>query len=294
MRTKCLFVAVAGLLTISGQPASRASAEVELALEPEPAMKVAPCIGKPDLRVQSIAGSSPMTIGHNTNQLKVTVRNHGTVASGSFFVKVDLCPAIGPCTAPISFGGGVLNGTLAPNSSYAVKIDPGFYMAIKPGPYRLRVAVDSTNMVAECNEANNQALSKPLQFVPTCSQPDFFSHGTGPNPYLATVNKGSTMTVSVSVMNQGGPYSGSGATVKLFLRNVSTGVNTPIPTWQGTLNAMPTMGQQHFTKVPVQIPTTLPAGKYSWVSHADAGMAVAECEESNNWSSPNAPVITVN
>ena len=150
-------------------------------------------------------------------------------------------------------------------------------------------------MVAECNEVNNTQVTVPLKFVPVCQQPDFFSFGTGPNPYQQTVAQGATVTVSISVFNQGGAYNGPPVPVKLFLRNVQTGALTPV-TWSGMLNQMPTAGQQHFTMQSVKIPTSglTPGAKYSWASQADPGNAAPECDKSNNWSSPNGPVFTIN
>jgi hypothetical protein len=263
-----------------------------MALMPAPP----PCPGKPDLKVTKISTSTPLKIGHNLNQFQITVMNGGTAPAGNFFFTVELCPASGPCNSPLSVGGGVFNGNqLLPGNSVPLNVNNGFYLAIQPGMYKLRVKVDSTNMAVECNENNNVRLTIPLKFVPVCQQPDFFSFGAGPNPYQPNVTRGQTVTVSISVFNQGGPFNGPAVPVKLFLGNVQSGQMTPV-NWQGMLNPMPTAGQQHFTMQQVQIPATgLTAGaKYMWAAQADASGNVAECDKGNNWSSPNGPVFQVN
>lgn len=259
--------------------------------EPEPQMELMkagppPCAGKPDLRTVGLSLSSPLVVGENVNSVTVRVQNFGTAPATNFFVKSELCPATGPCSGgrfPYPLGTGSLNGTLAPGAQAVVPLNGLVpYLQIPAGKYKIRILADATNLVKECNEANNTRTTVPLPFGAHCSQVDLISTGVGAVPVVPAATSGQGVKVSLTVFNQGNAYPGNPPAKAQVLLVNNSNLGQQFAVWNGALNPLTTGQMQHFIQFPVTIPSGMPSGMYRWRTVLDSTNAIVECNEGNN------------
>lgn len=169
------------------------------------------------------------------------------------------------CTAAV--------GTLAAGASQIVSCTGTIPMNIYGGNVYVGVLADSTNTVAETNEANNGG-SKAFNLI---ALPDLVTL-SAVSP--ATAQRGTQITVSGTVKNQGyGPSTGFFQYIKLSQNIYFDSLATVLCTVG--IGAIPANGTVPFS-CSGTIPATLAAGNYYIGFVSDTGNFVAESNETNN------------
>lgn len=170
----------------------------------------------------------------------------------------------------------VATGALAPGSSASFFISVVIPSAVAPGQRFIGIIADSGNAVSETDEANNVAVA-PLTILGV-AQADLLP--TSLSVFPTTVPAGSSITVNVTIANQGVGVAGS--TVH-HIRLSADGIidaNDPL------LTTLVTPDLQPGAVLPFVVTTTIPAGTPAggWFVGVlvDATNQVGETNEANN------------
>jgi subtilase family serine protease len=145
------------------------------------------------------------------------------------------------------------------------------------GTYYLCAMADSGNTVSESNESNNTLCTSSTIQV---TQPDMVISAVTPN--AATVNAGSTLSVTNTAGNQGLVASGSFVIAfHLSLNAIYGDGDDVVMTTTRTVSSLAAGGSNSAT-TSLLIPATTLSGVYNVCAKADSGGTVTETDETNN------------
>jgi hypothetical protein len=242
--------------------------------------------GKPDLIVQSLALNKTSHTSGEKGTARVVIKNQSTVSTGGSFT-VDLyrsAPGDVACSAP--YYTRRFAGPLAAGASTTLNIGFNNITVTTAGTWVMRVYVDSTCVVAESNEANNQATITYNVGNPPNS--DLVVHSLALNKSYYAVGEAGTATIVVR--NQGTGGTGVGCNVDLYL-NATLTVGCSTTTYHRRESSPILLaGASHTILSPF---TALYAGTVTMRAFADSKCVVAEANETNNQKTLSYGVGTV-
>ncbi|HEY5648512.1 MAG TPA: CARDB domain-containing protein, partial [Nitrospiria bacterium] len=205
-----------------------------------------------------------------------TILNQGANAAGLF--RVNLFLADDP----------QLNGwsveidrrpveSLLGGQSTVVNFNGPIPTGIAEGSYYLVVSADDDDRIIETDETNN-LIADPITIYPT-SLPDLAINGvTGPG----SEKRGNTMTVSTTVLNQGGGSTGGPFNLDHYLSTDTFVSASDIYLGTETVSAM--AGEEsRVVDSTVTVPGGIAKGTYYLGAIADPGNVIIEASEGNNW-----------
>lgn len=156
MKTGRFFICMLGFLLAAGICGYRA----EAATKPAPTGTTPP---KPDLIITRISVSSPRIVyGSKDARVIFAVKNQSQAA-----VQGNIkCQVVGKASAVITVPYGFAAGQ-EKEGSFLVGYDSTWPV----GLYKVKIKADSTNVVAESNETNNESQEVSFEIVPASSSP---------------------------------------------------------------------------------------------------------------------------
>ncbi|PYM24576.1 MAG: hypothetical protein DMD78_08385 [Candidatus Rokuibacteriota bacterium] len=231
----------------------------------------------PDVAVTTATTAAAAALGTNIT-VNYTLRNFGAQPATGFTVSFGLVPldAGGAPSGPDIPLGPSRTASLSGNATQALSNVLTIPGTAPTGLYKVRVTADSTNIVEELNEENNERLTATLAVVTsdlTVSSVTFTPTAVAP---------GANTSVTHVVKNVAAAPGNAPASVsRLFLSSSNTSAIGA--TDLGTVSvAAVTAGGMVSTTKSVQVPVGTLPGLYYLLASADAANAVAELSESNN------------
>ena len=211
--------------------------------------------------------------------VKDTVENVGGVGTRSFVVAYHLSP-------DATFGGGndvVTDATRKINSLAAGASNtwPSTIVYLPsdtpPGDYYLCVKADVNKVVDEPDDNNNKKCTSPIITVP---KPDLYISSLSLFTY--SVTQGGTIKVSDWVKNKGGSKApASEVSYVLSTDGIYDNVDDIVLPTTRSATAL-NVGASDVKTTVIDIPVTVPTGRYYVFSVADSGGSVDESNEANN------------
>ena len=230
---------------------------------------------RPDLTVGAPQGVGSWIVGSGSRSFSVVARNvRPSVPVGTVVVSLRLSsdPVYSPSDRLI--GAGV--ATLGSQASATVSLlaPRALLVGVQPGSYWLFAVIDSAGVVAEADETNNVSPGRQVAVLQT-PRPDLVAAVES----SATVVRGGTLSVAVSLRNAGTAAAGTGARIEL-LRSVDDQVSADdMLIWQTTTRPLAVGARFTLTRT---VTATWPPGNYRLLVVADPLDAVDEENETNN------------
>ncbi len=169
-------------------------------------------------------------------------------------------------------------GTLAAGATSQATTQVSLPNAIPPGAYQVCAIADSLAAVVEANENNNSSCSATTVVVVA---PDLTVSAVSTT--TTVVQRGSSLTLTNTVTNQGGSRAGS--FVVGFHLSVDAsygGVDDVVITKTRTINALNAGATNTASTNNLTVPASTAAGSYYLCALADTGASVVETDEANN------------
>jgi subtilase family serine protease len=225
----------------------------------------------PDLLVTSIAAPANGIRGR-TITVSNTVKNQGNMATNGFYVNYYLTPTQN-LNSRIYIGCRYIKSVAAgaTNTSNTVLSIPS---TVTVGQYYIAAVADSTKLITEVNEANNNGFSSYK--IKVQNGRDLLITG------IAVVTngiRGRTITVSNTVKNQGN-LATSGFYVTYYLTNAQN-LNTKTKIGSRYIKSL-AAGTSNTHKTPITIPSNIKVGQYYIAAVADSTKLITEVNEANN------------
>jgi subtilisin family serine protease/subtilase family serine protease len=240
-----------------------------------------------DLTVSAVSGPTAAATGQAVT-LTATVANSSRVATSSnvtvgFYVSTDAAITINDTR--------IASATLAPvggNSSAATSVSVALLPSLTAGSYTLGAIVDPDKLLPESSESNN---ARPGSTVVVSYGPDLVVSGL--TKTVTTINRGQTLTLNYSVLNQGigaagflggqapPAPNGSPFTVSFYLSDNPTVSARDRQVGSLTINVLGA-GATAAGTINVTVPSNLQVGTYYIGAIVDSGSVVRESDEVNN------------
>jgi subtilase family serine protease len=223
---------------------------------------------QPDLIVSALTpGQSSYTAGSGIS-VTATIKNQGTAATGGFYVSLNS----GGSTQSSYVSG------LAVGSSTTVSFS--FVAPATAQTLTMTATADSTNIIAESNEANNTRSVSVAIVVP--AYPDLTV--TSVSPAVPSYNAGKTVTISSTIKNQGNAAAGT-FMVKFTPEGISSQTQTVTGLAPGTSQTLT------WTFAAPTLTTTV---NRSLTVQADSTNVISESNENNNTGTGSVTIIGAN
>jgi hypothetical protein len=229
-----------------------------------------------DLIVQTPAASPASMLPGETTTASCSVKNQGTASAGASVLKYYLSANSTYEATDVLLGSSNI-ATLAAGASAAASSVVTIPAATAAGTWYVVFYADADLAVAEGNETNNVG-SFQITVTSTTTQPDLVVLTPAASP--STVVAGSTTTASCSVKNQG-TASAAASVLKYYLSANNTYEATDALLASSNV-AILAAGASAAASSLVTIPAATAAGTWYILFFADANLAVAESNETNN------------
>lgn len=243
------------------------------------AIQVAPA----DLIMTAVSGPTSAVTG-TSMVIANTVSNQGVAKTGSFTVGLYISSDAAVTTADLRVGTRSVS-SLLPGASSSASTAVTLPSSLAAGTYYVGAIADYTNTVtAESNESNNALAGATMTIS---SGPDLVMTAvSGP----ASAPRGTSITVSNSILNQGTGTATNSSTVGIYLS--TDAVITTADRRIGT-RSIPALavGVTSTASSAVTIPSTLAAGNYYIGVIADYSNTVKESVETNNSRTGNTLLV---
>jgi len=228
-------------------------------------------VTQPDLLVTAVSSQASAVTGGSL-AIDTTVTNPSPVASPSFHLGLYLSTDATITTSDLRIG--YRSVSLAANASSTATTTVTIPPTLAPGTYTLGAIADYSSRQLETSEVNNALAGTAVTITPGADL--VVTALSGP----ATAAKGSTITITNTVTNQGTGSAG-GFYVNLYLSTdatITTADRRLVSRWVGSL----AVGASSPASTPVVLPTTLPSGAYFLGAIADPTSRAQEQSETNN------------
>ncbi len=240
----------------------------------------------PDLVMTAVSTTTTAVAPGKTLSLSNTVKNQGGSKAGAFTIGFHLSTntTYGDVDDVAMTATRSLT-SLAVGASSTVLTTLTVPATTPLGTYYVCAMADSGGTVAESNEGNNTFCTTATIQV---TRPDLMMTAVTPN--AATVNRGSTLSVTNAVMNQGLVSSTSFRIgFRLSVNNVyGDADDVVIPTIRSVTSLA--AGVSSSATISLSISSTTPPGVYNVCALADSLNAVVETDEGNNTICSNSAV----
>ncbi|MEX2282037.1 MAG: CARDB domain-containing protein [Gemmatimonadota bacterium] len=233
----------------------------------------------PDLLITALTAPATGSIG-GTIDISVTVRNQGTDAAGTFRIALVYSTDQTITTSDVS-SGTVCNLTagLAAGASFDCTGAVQVPSSLAAGAYFVGAIADDQGIVSESNETNNTRASAAIVLSVAVSPPDLVATAlTIPSTGVI----GDTISVSLTIQNQGGSAAGPFRVVFYYSTDatITTG-DTPSGVGCTFTNGL-FASQRGTCSGGLRVPATLAPGSWFVGAILDDQSAVAESDETNN------------
>jgi len=240
----------------------------------------------PDLIVQTPGATPASLLPGATTTASCSVKNQGTASAGASVLKYYLSANSTYEATDVLLGSSNV-ATLAAGASAAASSVVTIPAGTLAGTWYIVFYSDADLAVAESNETNNVG-SFQITVTSTTTQPDLVVLTPAASP--STIVAGQTSTASCSVKNQG-TASAAASVLKYYLSANSTYEATDALLASSNV-AILAAGASAAASSVVTIPAGTAAGTWYIVFYADANLAVAESNETNNVGSVAITVTT--
>jgi hypothetical protein len=230
----------------------------------------------PDLIIQTPAASPASMLPGATTTASCSVKNQGTASAGASVLKYYLSANSTYEATDVLLGSSNV-ATLAAGASAAASSVVTIPAGTAAGTWYIVFYADADLTVAEGNETNNVGNFQ-ITVTSTTTQPDLVVLTPAASP--STVVSGQTSTASCSVKNQG-TASAAASVLKYYLSANNTYEATDALLASSNVATL-AAGASAAASSLVTIPAATAAGTWYIVFFADANLAVAESNETNN------------
>lgn len=213
-----------------------------------------------DVQITGVSIPPDLSAGE-TAQMTVTVKNAGTTAAGNVVIKLY--------DNNIQIGNDIIIAELSGGQSTVIQFS---YAFISGGQHTVKAVADPGNLVAESDEANNEAASTAT--LNASPLPDLVVTTSGIAASNSSPVPGETVNLNITVSNAGSQASGP--------FNVLVTQGNPFEPGAIFITELPVGGLAGNSSAALSARYVASAGTQNIYVLADSGQAVTEAGESNN------------